>query len=322
MNLLEWKQEPVSPLGSEEAFLNEDVDFYKSISDYTNEKVDLELVSLETKAEVATKLLDDLEQLGNLDEFIKDDLDEFIKNEPFSNWLEEGKIFDAIEVACSTSLPVPQVTSVASSNLWQEFENALYSMPQGALTPPQSPPNCVTLKTLTFEQKYPGQSFLMEVLEYTQPNIETEPDVARELAVVDELIRTHAENLIDSPLSPSSNTSTSSNFDDSSSDDPEWIPETVDMPFIGDSKSEIRKRKPYSRPLKEDRKSRKKEQNKNAATRYRMKKKAEVEVILKEEEVLAKDKENFVNQIKELQREIKYLKSLMRDVFKAKGLLN
>lgn len=80
--------------------------------------------------------------------------------------------------------------------------------------------------------------------------------------------------------------------------------------------------KPYSRTSPEDKKFRKKEQNKNAATRYRMKKKAEVEEILGEERNLAKGNEGLDVKVEDLQREIKYLKGLMRDLFKAKGLIN
>lgn len=53
-----------------------------------------------------------------------------------------------------------------------------------------------------------------------------------------------------------------------------------------------------------------------------MKKKAEVDEILGEERGLAKENEGLDSRIEDLQREIKYLKGLMRDLFKAKGLIN
>ncbi|MCP5809843.1 bZIP transcription factor, partial [Klebsiella pneumoniae] len=71
----------------------------------------------------------------------------------------------------------------------------------------------------------------------------------------------------------------------------------------------------------DDRRSRKKEQNKNAATRYRQKKKAEVEVLLKEEQTLRQRHTELGEKCSDLQREIRYLKALMRDLFKAKGLI-
>jgi cyclic AMP-dependent transcription factor ATF-4 len=53
-----------------------------------------------------------------------------------------------------------------------------------------------------------------------------QPDIAHELAVVDELVRTRVEDMQWSSSGPSSpNSSGSSNFGDCSSDDPEWMPE-------------------------------------------------------------------------------------------------
>jgi len=72
----------------------------------------------------------------------------------------------------------------------------------------------------------------------------------------------------------------------------------------------------------EEKRLRKKEQNKNAATRYRMKKKAEIKEFAMEEKQLLQKNETLKDGAKELAREIKYLKSLLRDVYKAKGLLN
>lgn len=146
---------------------------------------------------------------------------------------------------------------------------------------------------------------------------------------LEELVRTTAEDMqwssssnhsSSSPGSPGG--SSSSNFGDCSSDDPEWIPETIDEnnpEVIGKGS---RKRRAYTKGAPEEKKVRKKEQNKNAATRYRMKKKAEIEVILSEERELAVHHDELESKIVDMQREIKYLKGLMRDLFKAKGLIN
>lgn len=155
--------------------------------------------------------------------------------------------------------------------------------------------------------------------------------MAHELAVVEELVRKRAENLVDnweehqeyktqSPSSPSS--SSTSGFSEYSSD-PEWIPEPVQSPGFVERPSKSRKRatKPYTRLGPDDKKSRKKEQNKNAATRYRLKKKAEIEEILSEEKDLEDHHKELDSKVVDLQREIKYLKGLMRDLFKAKGLM-
>jgi cyclic AMP-dependent transcription factor ATF-4 len=55
--------------------------------------------------------------------------------------------------------------------------------------------------------------------------------------------------------------------------------------------------------------------------RYRQKKKQETEKILDEEKGLKTHNEDLKGKLSDLQREIKYLKSLMREVFKAKGLI-
>lgn len=260
---------------------------------------------------------------------------------------------------CMPAMPVKmeQMKSAVipdTRSLLKEFETVLdaVEMTHGTfeqLTPPQSPPYeqpiLTTLETIPaqplyhpIETKQPQAIYhvperqnmlpyphspLNISLEY--PVVSTpQPDVARELAVVEELVRSRVEDMVQwsGPSSPSS--SSSSNFGDCSSDDPEWIPEALDpQPDLNLLAKTPRKRvKPYSRTSTEDKKSRKKEQNKNAATRYRLKKKAEVEEILEEERNLQKKNEELENKIGDVQREIKYLKGLMRDLFKAKGLIN
>lgn len=82
--------------------------------------------------------------------------------------------------------------------------------------------------------------------------------------------------------------------------------------------------KPYARKAPvpvEDKKLRKKEQNKNAATRYRIKKKAEIEVILGEESELKEKNDELKKSVEDLNREIKFMKKFMRDFFKTQGVL-
>lgn len=174
------------------------------------------------------------------------------------------------------------------------------------------------------------------------------PDIAKELADVEELVRTCAEdigtttdpwenvNISNNTLGgsvknhfdrtpPSPSTSSNSSFESSEDgiDDPDWIPVPVQSSECG--KVTNRKRsgasKPYGRPGSEDKRQRKKEQNKNAATRYRQKKKAEVEEIQSEEKGLEDKNVELKHKLSDLSREIKYLKGLMRDVFRAKGLI-
>lgn len=81
------------------------------------------------------------------------------------------------------------------------------------------------------------------------------------------------------------------------------------------------KRKPrVNRRSVEDRRSRKKEQNKTAANRYRMKKKAEIEILLDVEKDLIKRNESLQTTYSEACREAKYLKSLLRELIDVKGV--
>lgn len=168
-------------------------------------------------------------------------------------------------------------------------------------------------------------------------------EVAHEMEVVEELVRARAENLPDwtdddensSESAASSSSASCSPRSESSysggsaySNDDEWSPRSSSSggavgPIDGKSSSASLKRRttrPYGRSS-EDKKSRKKEQNKNAATRYRKKKKAEIEIALDEERDLLDVRATLEVKYADVQREIKYLKSLMRDLYTAKGLL-
>lgn len=167
-------------------------------------------------------------------------------------------------------------------------------------------------------------------------------EVAHEMEVVEELVRARAENLPDwtdddentSESATSSSSASCSPRSESSygcgsgySQDDEWSPRRSSSsaagPIDGKSQSSTKRRsttRPYGRSS-EDKKSRKKEQNKNAATRYRKKKKAEIEIALDEERDLLDVHATLEVKHADVQREIKYLKSLMRDLYKAKGLL-
>jgi cyclic AMP-dependent transcription factor ATF-4 len=259
----------------------------------------------------------------------------------------------------AVAVPVPlkaefYKSSEDSPYLMNEFEKVYYELNHGTLTPPQSPPSeqpiITTLEPLLGSYHHipkpaiysvPEKQLVPEELNYPVVPIQTnvdipvdnyasmstpQPDIARELAVVDELIRTRVEDMQWSTGPSSPESSSTSNFGDCSSDDPEWVPEPIENHNNNTSydlvaKTLRKKSKPYS-VAPSDKKNRKKEQNKNAATRYRMKKKAEVEEILSEEKGLLDTHGELNNQITDLQREIKYLKGLMRDLFKAKGIIN
>lgn len=80
---------------------------------------------------------------------------------------------------------------------------------------------------------------------------------------------------------------------------------------------------PYTKetPKSSDRKQRKKQQNKDAALRYRMKKKEESSTISTECEQLEERNRELKDKVDTMTREINYLKSLMAEVYKAKDLL-
>jgi cyclic AMP-dependent transcription factor ATF-4 len=156
--------------------------------------------------------------------------------------------------------------------------------------------------------------------------ISSPADIQRELEVVDELVRAHSRNNSDiddnasqfsslsawSPRSEYSSSSCSSQYGDY---EPKSTKKSSGLKGVTKKRS-----RGYGR-LPEEKKSRKKEQNKNAATRYRQKKKVEIEIILTEEQILAEKHRKLMGNYKEIHREVKYLKSLLRDLFKARGFI-
>ncbi|KAG5314965.1 ATFC factor, partial [Acromyrmex insinuator] len=360
-----WKYEPVSRSGTPSLEIDDDWPLFDDhsveISNNTAEAVMYE--DHPSRAQVAKQLLEKL--------------DEWIKEEPFSDWLEEKielPIFEQIslpENQNKSSLPVystviypltvtktlqqqqqqQQQQHDNTQTLLQEFETVLGDVEachqiipptSSTLTPPQSPSHkSVNVDTQLLVTLQPMESFandqpIYNIAATEQPlyvdniprqwntdNIDSlSPlggDVANELAVVDEYVRSHTKD-IPSPVSPCSSNSSSA---DDSIDDPDWNLETEKRTSLKQTvhDSSKHRQKPYSRSSLEDKKVRKKEQNKNAATRYRQKKKQEIKEIQGEERELAEHNEKLKEKMKNLQQEIKYLKGFMRDVFKAKGIL-
>ncbi|XP_077272410.1 bZIP transcription factor crc isoform X1 [Temnothorax americanus] len=358
-----WKDEPVSPSGSPslDVYDVEDWPLYESV-DFSNNAAEIVMYDDNfSRAQRATKCLE------VLDEWIKD---EYIKEEHFSDWLEEKinlPIYDNLSYFENNLNKLPQPTAPYplakvpqqqqqqqhdnTQTLLQEFETVLTDVEachqiipptSSTLTPPQSPSHKTInvdtqlLVTLQPVQPFAGNQPIYDIVPSEEPtyvsdtprqwNVESislNPlggDVANELAVVDEYVRSHTKD-IPSPSSPCSSGGSSISTDDST-DDPDWSFETERKSLkqtVHDS-SKLR-HKPYSRSSLDDKKVRKKEQNKNAATRYRQKKKQEVKEILGEERELAEHNEKLKEKFKSLQQEIGYLKGFMRDVFKAKGFL-
>lgn len=346
----DWKQEPLSPI-FDELTPAEDVLLYWM--DLEQPDLKLETENVPPTPETPETPETDSGMADNIDNL--EDLSEWIKQEPFTTWLDEKLLpismfeMDSNVVTPSKTDPMKSDTSDTQS-LLKEFETVLDYVNPGTLTPPQSPPYqqplLATLEPVTTQnppiyllptKEHPiyhiAEKLVPDILYSTSSQPESlqadygvpqtpQPNIARELAVVDELVRSRAQDMVQwsNPPSPTCSNSNSGSFDDSSSsEDPEWVPEPVEELAFPTKKT--KRYKPYTRVSPEDKKSRKKEQNKNAATRYRLKKKAEVEEILSEERGIQKENDELGNKVSDLQREIRYLKGLMRDLFKAKGLI-
>jgi hypothetical protein len=121
---------------------------------------------------------------------------------------------------------------------------------------------------------------------------------------------------------PASTTS----WESDSNSDPDW---TMDEQAAGPSRVKVAppaRAKPYARTggrtkKPEDRKERKKLQNKNAATRYRIKKKAEEDVLLMQEDELISQNKELQGKVDDLANEIRIIKGLLRDHCKRLGIL-
>lgn len=112
-------------------------------------------------------------------------------------------------------------------------------------------------------------------------------------------------------------------------DDPDYIPDYSDE-YTPSKKSKLSSGKakksrvmvePYEIPTEGlSKKERKKVQNRNAAIRYRMKKRGEKIVVKTDEETLVEKNQELHDKVDTISREIKYMKDLMTEVFQAKGL--
>jgi hypothetical protein len=150
------------------------------------------------------------------------------------------------------------------------------------------------------------------------------------------------ESLLSSnPPSPSDDTTLSSLFssftDSSSFTDGSFTVETDESccPEVSSGSSHRPHREkvrpaPYSgastpssggggRKQKGDRRERKKEQNRTAALRYREKKRSQGDTVQQEAEILEDKNKELRSKVDSMTREIKYLKDLMADVYKARS---
>lgn len=101
------------------------------------------------------------------------------------------------------------------------------------------------------------------------------------------------------------------------------VEKTVEISPITTTRPKVNYFVPYpkDKPAKvktPQQRKRKREQNKDAATRYRVKKREEQDVIAKELAGLEKDNGDLKEQVNSLSKEIEYLKNLMLEVYKTK----
>lgn len=122
-----------------------------------------------------------------------------------------------------------------------------------------------------------------------------------------------------SSISSSSSPSPSSSIADA---DEDWLPgSSSSSPTHTSGEEQLptkgakKRTRTYGRGV-EDRKIRKKEQNKNAATRYRQKKKQEMEHVLGEEQELQQTNAQLRRQLTDRRNESRYLRQLIREFYK------
>lgn len=108
-------------------------------------------------------------------------------------------------------------------------------------------------------------------------------------------------------------------------EDPDYVP------YISDSSTNKKSRKspkegkskpkPYDKPVEKlDKKERKRIQNRNAAIRYREKKRQERGTIHTDEDVLSDKNKELKTKVEQLVNEISYMKNLLTEVCQARGL--
>jgi len=335
-----WKEEPESPSYQLEA------DSWINASDNVAVEVELTDEVKASRAEHASKLLQDLDQWTKEEEQFPDWLEEKIDLPIFED-LPPPPLVNSLDMINPGIKPTVTPLDMVAMKPAPQLNNIPPPMdmmkPAGIEVVAMKPHNqsLVNLHPAMHYQQTTvpmDQTPLMQDLlqDYTVATAAadtlTPPDSPRDAELVftmlqemqphelDELVRMRVESLVESPVDSQceSESVASPSASDSCYSDPEWT-----MASTSDVKVPKRRRvsKPYSRTPPEEKKLRKKEQNKNAATRYRLKKKQEIEEILGEEKQLQQQNERLKTELTELGREIKYLKNLMRDLFRAKGLI-
>lgn len=199
-----------------------------------------------------------------------------------------------------------------------------------AYAPQQPVPVCNTQQ----QQQFP--TILEQAIHLVQQAspMEYADNIDDAMAEVEALVRSRAEDFAESSIDDDSSicdsstcfsprSDASSPRSESTTDDSDWTQKpSLAIGAALKAKQAKQKRKPRkNRRSLEDRQSRKKEQNKTAANRYRLKKKAEIEILLDEERELQTQNDKLQKQYDEVSREASYIKRLLRAAFEAKGIL-
>ncbi|XP_016964035.1 activating transcription factor of chaperone isoform X1 [Drosophila biarmipes] len=259
-----------------------------------------------------------------------------------------------IDVVSQPIIPVNKVPFASSSVAASLVSSADYqlgdppSLVLQQLTPPQSPPQfdaykqpeeSLQLLPVKAEQKVqcytPDATSAAAATPFNFNNWVGGSEIARENQLVDDIVNMRAKELelttnwpqfnedCESQASSSLDSrSTGSGVNGSIADaDEDWLPEATSScsspahTAVEQSAAKPKKRtRTYGRGV-EDRKIRKKEQNKNAATRYRQKKKLEMESVLGEEHVLSQENEELRRTLQERRNEMRYLRQLIREFY-------
>ncbi|XP_023163299.2 activating transcription factor of chaperone isoform X2 [Drosophila hydei] len=260
-----------------------------------------------------------------------------------------------LDVVQQDMLPITKVQVANEANA-NDFPHGDSSMILQQLTPPQSPPQFEAQQQQQLEVPLKQESKQLQYATDATAtpagaadgfnNWVPVSEIIRETQLVDDIVNMRAKELqlpwhqqynddcesqASSTLCSSSSSSSSSSPSPSSSfadADEDWLPgsnssspahtiseEQLSTSTCSSAKAAKKRTRTYGRGV-EDRKIRKKEQNKNAATRYRQKKKQEMEEVLGEEQKLLQANEALKRQLAERRNESRYLRQLIREFYK------
>ncbi|XP_063702298.1 activating transcription factor of chaperone-like [Culicoides brevitarsis] len=243
-------------------------------------------------------------------------------------WLNSYLVDETIPPAGPINLQPIENTQ----ELLQEFNNVYNAVHYTNLVRPPCTNNAANFNQGEFidnSGQYPTYNFEQQLpVPVIQHNNATFYNNNNDLQFMDEILRARCDQWItnefdnssscassaySSALSPAASDLESSYNGSTGSND-------EDFEYFGS-----RRMKPYDRESSDGGEGgkhfRKKDQNKNAARKYRQKKKQEVEEILVEEKQLTEIHDKLAKEYGEIKREVKYLKGLMRDLFKSKGVI-